>query len=123
MADRIFRGYSTSGNSNTRSWALNDIELIKRDLMNHFYTKKGERVMRPDFGCIIWDYFMEQMTPDVGEIIEDEVKRIVSFDTRVSTKSVKLFTKGNGLTVVVDLYYRPFDLVETLQLNFDARQD
>lgn len=123
MADRIFCGFSTSGASNSRSWAIHDIELINRDLYYHFYTKKGERVMRPTFGCSIWDYFMEQMTPDVKDIIEDEVRRIVGLDTRVNCKNITLFTKQNGLTIVVDLFYIPFDMVSKFQIDFDERQN
>ena len=34
-------------------FTLVDSDLVKRDLMNEFYTKKGERVMRP-----IWQYYL-----------------------------------------------------------------
>ena len=39
-------------------YTLVDSALVKRDLLNTFYTKKGERLMRPNYGSIIWDLLM-----------------------------------------------------------------
>ena len=58
----LFKGFSTV-DKNRAPYTLTDTNLIKRDLLNHFYTKKGERVMRPNFGSIIWDMLMEPETP------------------------------------------------------------
>lgn len=123
MADeRFFTGFSTLGTSKSRSWVLYDLDLIKRDLLNHFHTRLGERVMRPTFGCAIWDYLYEQLTPDVVERVETEVTRIVNLDTRTEARSIKVQTHEHGIVVIVDLYYRPYDMAEQFRIEFDARQ-
>ena len=48
----LYRGYNTVDNQTTKT-RLEDEELIKRDLINHFNIRKGEKLMRPDFGTII----------------------------------------------------------------------
>ena len=48
----IFRGFSTVDTVKA-PFSLSDMELVKRDLLNEFNTRKGERVMRPNFGCIV----------------------------------------------------------------------
>ena len=48
-----YKGFSTV--AGVKSNQLYDLDIIKQDLINHFYTRKGERVMNPDFGSIIWD--------------------------------------------------------------------
>lgn len=119
---RFFVGYSTIGNSKNRSWVLYDLDLIKRDLLNHFMTRMGERPMRPEFGCAIWDMLHEQLTADIVDRIEEEVRRIVNLDSRTEVRNVRTQTYEHGIVVIVDLYYRPYDMVEKFRVEFDARQ-
>ncbi len=120
--DRDFVGFSTIGVSDSRSWALYDMELIKQDLYNHFHTRIGERVMRPTFGCRIWDLIGEQMTPSVRSIAYAEVKRIVENDSRLEAREIIVSGDQHAINILVDLYYRPFDAIERFKLVFDARQ-
>ncbi len=120
--EKIFVGFSTIGNSNNRSWTLYDIELIKKDLLNHFHTRKGERVMRPTFGCAIWELIGEQMTESVVEQCRTEVERIVNLDSRVVVRNIYVDTMEHGIIVIADLYYRPFDIVDQFRITFESRQ-
>ena len=107
MANNIFKGYSTYGPGKSRSWVLYDLDLIKQDLMNIFMTRLGERIMRPTLGCNIWEYIYEPLTPDVVEIIEEEVTRIVSLDTRLSVQNIQINTTTNGIVILIQLLYIP----------------
>lgn len=123
MADKYyFTGFSTIGTSKSRSWVLRDIELIKTDLMNHFHTRRGERRMRPTFGCIIWDYIFDQMTPEIVAIVENEARRIVEHDTRLEARNIQVQTSDHGIVIVLDLYFRPFDVTEQFRVDFESRQ-
>lgn len=96
MANNTFVGFSTSAEkSGRRSWILYDVELIKQDLMNHFHTRLGERVMRPEFGCRIWDYIMEPNIEQVRNEIVAECERVVRLDTRLDVDEIKLFQKDH----------------------------
>ena len=53
----LYKGFSTNDNLNPSS-KLFDFDLIKQNIINHFNTKKGERLMNPEFGTIIWDLIM-----------------------------------------------------------------
>lgn len=124
MATKTFVGFSTlAEQSGRRSWALYDIELIKRDLLNHFYTRLGERVMRPDFGCSIWDYVMEPNVEQVRYEIVAECERIVRLDQRLDVRDIRLFQKDHTVMVIMELIYRPFETSEIFQLAFDRRQE
>jgi phage baseplate assembly protein W len=122
-SQNIFKGFSTAGESLTKDWTYYDIELIKRDLMNHFNTRVGERVMRPDFGCKIWDYMMEPLTTGIRDLIVAETMRICEMDSRVSVNDVQVFQMGSGIRVEMTLNYDPFSVSETFYVDFDARQD
>jgi phage baseplate assembly protein W len=105
---RVFKGYSTVG----KEWGnfkIYDIELAKRDLLNEIYTRKGERLMSPEYGYIVWDVLFDPLTDELVDIIRDDTLRIISRDPRLElntldvTENVDLQT----LTVKVILNYVP----------------
>jgi phage baseplate assembly protein W len=124
MAKRYFKGYSTIGATRSREHTYYDIELIKRDLMNHFQTRVGERVMRPGWGCRVWEYVMEPLTAANRDAIVSEVLAICNADTRVSVDemSVQVYERNYGLRVEIGLVYRPFAVSETFAVDFERRE-
>lgn len=117
---RLFIGYS-SVDANIKQTQWTDLDLIKRDLINHFYTRKGERVMRPDFGCIIWDLLFEPMTADVVTQIVDDATSIVQLDNRVQLQNINLVEQDHGIQLQMNLYYAPLNIVDEFQVAFDRR--
>jgi phage baseplate assembly protein W len=115
---RMYRGFSTV-NGSSDNFALYDFELIKQDLMNHFYTRQGERLMNPDYGTIIWDLLFEPLTEEVKGAILQNVNQIVNFDPRVQASNVLVTSYQTGIQVQVTLTYLPYNLSENLKLQFD----
>tara|TARA_X000000950_G_scaffold61687_2_gene75175 strand:+ start:366 stop:743 length:378 start_codon:yes stop_codon:yes gene_type:complete len=116
----LFKGFSTV-DKNRAPYTLTDTNLIKRDLLNHFYTKKGERVMRPNFGSIIWDMLMEPETPTLQEDIRDDIKRIVDLDPRVTLENTILYVNDQTIRAEVVIKYYNIDQAETLYLEYSKR--
>ena len=116
----LFKGFSTV-DKNRAPYTLTDTDLIKRDLLNHFYTKKGERVMRPNFGSIIWDMLMEPETPTLEEDIKEDIKRIVYLDPRVTLEESILYINDQTIRAEVILRYYNIDQADTLFLEFTRR--
>ena len=58
MAVATYKGISTV-NNNFGSIKLTDTDLIKRDLLNHFALRKGEKLMNANFGTSIRDLIMD----------------------------------------------------------------
>jgi phage baseplate assembly protein W len=114
----MYRGFSTV-NTTTQNFALYDFELIKQDLLNHFYIRQGERLMNPTFGTIIWDLLFEPLTPQVKELILQNVNQIVNYDPRVQASEVIITGYDTGIQIQCTLTYKPYNLSEKLQLNFD----
>lgn len=115
---QMYKGFS-SVNTQTDNFALYDFELIKQDLMNHFYIRQGERLMNPAFGTIIWDLLFEPLTEEVKELILQNVNDIVNFDPRVQASDVLVTSYETGIQLQVTLTYLPYNLSETLQIQFD----
>jgi phage baseplate assembly protein W len=74
-------GYSTI-DTVTGSKTLEDVDIAKRDLMNHFYTRRGERVMNPTFGSILPELVFEPLDYTTEAEALDDVNRIVTNDPR-----------------------------------------
>lgn len=116
----FFTGFSTI-NRDHKTNTVYDIELIKRDLLNHFYTRKGARVMMPEYGSIIWDMMFEPLTPSNKELIYEDVKRIVNSDPRVEVENIKVQESEHGIYVFVNMFYTPLNALGTLEVMFDRK--
>ncbi len=113
----VYKGFSTLNNSNnTQAY---DINLVKQDLINHFYIRKGEKLENPAFGTIIWDMLFEPMTPQTKKLIADDVQAIVNYDPRMQVNSVSITSTDMGIQIAVNLTYLPFNVNEQMTLNFD----
>jgi phage baseplate assembly protein W len=117
---RLFVGFS-SVDSTIKGTQYQDLELIKRDLVNHFYTRKGERLMNAQFGCIIWDLMFEPMTDDIVNLIVEDATQIVQSDGRVVLKDINLVQYDHGVQLQMNLLYTPLDIVDQFSLDFDRR--
>ncbi len=112
-----YKGFSTV--AGVKSNQLYDLDIIKQDLINHFYTRKGERVMNPNFGSIIWDLLYDPLDESTKEDIIEDCKHIINSDPRVSLVSVNVEDFENGLNVKILLNTRPFNKRINLQLDFE----
>ncbi len=117
----IFTGMNSS-NYLSKNWTAHDVDLIKIDLLNHFYTRVGERVMRPSYGNKIWDYVMEPNTVGNRNLIVQEATRICESDSRVSVMNIQVFYQGKGIRISCELLYKPFGIVDSFYVDFVNRQ-
>lgn len=115
---QAYKGFSTV-NQSTQSYMLYDLELIKQDLLNHFHVRKGERLMNPTFGTVIWDLLFEPMTEQLKEIIVTNVNEIVNYDPRLVAKDVIVTTYETGIQIECILTFLPYNIQESMQLRFD----
>ena len=112
-----FKGMSTVDKVSA-PYTLVDSELVKRDLLNEIYTKKGERVMRPTFGCIVWDLLMEQDTPQLEEMVREDLERICNRDPRIAVNNINIFKGDHSIRAEIDLRYIMLNSTEVLYLDF-----
>lgn len=112
-----YRGFSTK--LNAKKFSVTDFELAKRDLMNYFEIRKGEKLMQPSFGTVIWDMLFEPLTEETQQVITDDITRIIGYDPRLSVGQVAVTQQDNGFLVQITLSYIPTDQTETIALNFD----
>lgn len=115
---RYFVGYSTQNSQLTGVRSLYDVDLINVDLMTAFMTRVGERVMRPDYGCKLWDYLMEPLTTALRDDIVAEVLRICNLDSRLVLQNSQVYQLDQGFTIQIVLLYLPWNVIGTFTANF-----
>ena len=118
MAVATYRGNSTV-NNNFGSIKLTDTELIKRDLLNHFALRKGEKLMNANFGTSIRDLIMDPLTEETKAAVVSEVNDVINADPRVRAESVTIDEYESGIRIEMQLRYVVSNQVENLAVRFD----
>ena len=118
----IYKGYTSVGRDYVDTAATDEV-LIRMDLLNHFNTRMGERLMNPDFGCLVWQYLFDPFTDDAKFAIIENVQDIIKQDPRVVLNRIDVTEYEHGLQVVLDLVYDGNDQVERLAVAFDQRTE
>jgi len=115
----IYKGYSTL-NSQFTGVKLQDIELVKRDLLNHFGIRRGEKLMNPTFGTSVHDIIMEPLTEETKNLLVDEIQQVIEHDPRVELTELVVdeLPQGNGIGAQVSLLYVQQNQTETMLIKF-----
>ncbi|MEU5266857.1 MULTISPECIES: GPW/gp25 family protein [Amycolatopsis] len=70
-------------------------------------TAPGERVMRPDFGCAMWENLFAPVNFDTLGRIEQSVREAVArWEPRIEPLTVTATAEGDGACVSIDIAYR-----------------
>lgn len=112
-----YKGFSTIGQ--TGKFRLTDFDLVKQDIINNFQIRKGEKLMNPDFGTIIWNVIHEPLTEDLKAVIISDIKKIAAYDPRVSIDNVVVTEFSQGIQVELQLRYVQTNQINVMELQFD----
>ena len=118
MANILYNQKTVATNT-SKNYKIYDIDLVKQDLINHFYIRKGEKLENPEFGTIIWDMLFEQFTEDVKEMIAKDVETIINYDPRIVVNEVLIDSTDIGIRIQADITYIPFNINERMTFDFD----
>lgn len=117
----LFRGFSTVDRVKA-PFSLNDVELVKRDLLNEFNTRKGERLMRPNYGSLVWDLLMNPEDTFTNDEIKEDIQRIIDKEQRVELVNIDIFTSNHSIRAEVELEYVILKSKDVLYLEFTREQ-
>lgn len=113
----IYKGFSTRNKK--KNFRLTDYELIKQDLINHFSTRRGERIMNPNFGTIIWDLLFDPFTEELRSAIQDDIIKIASSDPRVLIEEAVVTDYQHGIQIELQIRVKDTNEVDRMILTFD----
>jgi len=118
----IYKGFSTQHYQTNKTFVLLDVETVKRDLLNHIYTRKGERVMMGNYGTVIPDLTFENIDGTLIELIHSELERVFDSDPRVETISIQITPDADNNAIVISalLRYIEFQVVDALEFSIES---
>ena len=116
---QFYIGYSTINADTLGTTKLYDFEIIKQDIINQFNTRKGERVMNPEFGTVVWDLIFDPFTQEVKQAISDDVSRICKYDPRAVPIQININEQEYGMLLEITLQYVGTDQTANMKLAFD----
>jgi len=118
----FFTGFSTVG-KNGGPYTLTNIELVKRDLLNHFNTPMGSRVMRPDFGTRIYELLFDPFDDYTRNAIMEDVVRVIQTEPRVELVDLDVYADQQALTILITLLFKPEAVTEDLYVTYSIAGD
>lgn len=105
-----------------KKFTLTDFELIKRDLINAFNIRQGEKPGRPAYGTTLWDFVFESMDQVTEDAIYQEIQRVAGGDPRIFLQDVSVYARNNGMLIQLSLSVVPSTDAERLAIFFDQEQ-
>lgn len=122
--DYIYKGFSSKRFQHDKSFVMTDLDLVKEDLINHIFTRRGERVRMANFGTAIPDLVFEPLTDEVVNSVREELLAVFTYDPRVQLIDMAVIPLVDESSVVAlaDLSYIELDIKDrmSLRIEFDA---
>jgi phage baseplate assembly protein W len=119
MTRGLYRGYSSYEYQAKKTFSIADVELVKLDLLNHIFTRRGERVMMPTFGTRIPDLVFEPLDAITLAVLEEDLRAVFQFDPRVKLLELVIDPQydQNAITASARLLYIELNLTDVLDIN------
>jgi uncharacterized protein len=82
-------------------------EDIKESVIIILSTRKGERIMRPDFGCGIHDFVFENMNSSIIGRIKSSVREsLVKYEPRINVTDVQVSAEDlDSGKLIITIHY------------------
>lgn len=115
----LYKGISFANFSRNKNIKIYDVELIKKDILNNIFTRRGERVKMFRYGTRIPDLVFEPLDEVALGVIEEDIAHVVANEPRVNlldSRVVPLYDR-NVVIVTMTLYYLELDFTDTLSVN------
>ncbi len=130
-------GFPVSLNSQGKLQVAEYEESVRQSILIILGTAKGERIMRPDFGCGIYDLVFEVNTPStagrVSQSVQDALlvfepridvinvsvnSGIVARNPQTNEEEIQLASNGDVMLIGIDYRVRPTNNVFNLVYPF-----
>lgn len=119
----IYRGFSIHNYARSGTTKSYDVDLVKRNLLTHIYTAKGERLGMTKFGTRIPDMLFEQLTPDAVDAIQEDLEMVFNYDPRIKLNKLQVVPlwDQNAVIATADLMYIELNIQQpmVIKLSFD----
>ena len=82
-------------------------ESVRQAIWIVLGTSKGERAMRPDFGCGIYDLVFEvNSASTAGKVAQAVREALLIHEPRIDIRDVRIEAQGDGETLLINIDYQ-----------------
>lgn len=117
----LYKGFSSFEYEKTGTFTCTDVDLVKLDLVNHLFTRRGERVGLCRFGTSIPDMPFNLLDDDLTERLREDVESVINYDPRVALLGV-VNVQENRNTLVASAMVRYIELNITDVIEFNIQR-
>jgi phage baseplate assembly protein W len=104
-------------------------ESVRQAIWIILGTAKGERVMRPEFGCGIYDLVFElNSSATAGRVAQVVRDALLEFEPRIDVRDIQVQSQNSGEVLLISIDYEVratnnvFNLVYPFYLELSATQ-
>ena len=117
--ENLYHGLSFRNFSKNKSIKLYDVDLIKKDLLNHIFTRRGERVKMFTYGTRIPDLVFEQLDDIALTVITEDLNAVVSSEPRVNLVDLRIVPLYDRNVIIASLvlYYVELDFTDQFDVG------
>lgn len=104
-----------------KSFKIFDVDVVKEDLLNHIFTRFGERVKMASFGSIIPTITFEPLDDETVFRVQEDIQAVLDYDPRVEIIELKVIPvyEENALVILADVRYVEIGLAERLDIRIE----
>jgi phage baseplate assembly protein W len=100
-----------------------DILAIKNSIKNIFSTKKGEKILAPEFGSSLEQYLFQPVSESFGRLIAQEIiNDLTTYEPRVEVEKVKVLADPDKNQYDILIAYRFLEIKKQSTLSILALQ-
>lgn len=98
-----------------------DLRAIKNSIKNIFTTKKGQKILNPDFGCSLEQYLFTPITESNAKAMGSEILRgITKYEPRVKVTNIYVVPSIDRNSYNISVYYTLLDINKQNLINIIA---
>lgn len=123
MSNVLYRGMSSfSFTKKGDSFSLTNYNLVKRDLLNAIFTKKGSVPKNRNFGTSISTLLFRPLTEEIVSQVQTEIEAVIRNEPRIYAINLNLQPNFVSKSLYVNMefgYVETKEIVDSLELNLN----
>jgi phage baseplate assembly protein W len=99
-----------------------DIKAIENSIRNIFTTKKGQKILNPNFGCSLEQYLFTQITDANARAMGNDILNgITQYEPRISVSNINITPQPDQNLYYVQIYYTILEINRQSTINIIAQ--
>lgn len=121
MKKAFYKGITLRGFDKNKSLRRTELDLVKQDLLNHIFTRKGERIMMPTFGTNIPDLIMEPMDNTSIFTVKNDLLTVFNYDPRVRLRNLRVdpLFEERAIVAIAELDYLELKFTDSFEIRLE----